>query len=390
MAEFLMPKLGADMTEGRLVAWRKKPGDSVHRGDIVAEIETDKGIIDVEIFTSGTLEQTLVEPGTRVAVGTPLAVVRSASDTSAAPALVAPPPAETVPQSPAPRLDAPALEARSVSTRIPASPAARRLARELGVDLSTVHGSGPHGAIGLDDIRAAAARPPGPAKTVHDERASAMRRAIASAMSRSKREIPHYYLSTTIDMHRATQWLTRENERLPVAERLLYGALVIKAVATALRGAPELNASWIDGRVVSHPHIHVGVAISLRQGGLVAPAIHHTDTLSITEVMQRLRDLVQRARSGSLRSSEISDPTITITSLGDQGVESVFGVIYPPQVALLGFGKIVERPWVVEGQIVPRPVLTSTLSADHRVSDGHRGARFLAAIDRLLQEPESL
>jgi pyruvate dehydrogenase E2 component (dihydrolipoamide acetyltransferase) len=208
-------------------------------------------------------------------------------------------------------------------------------------------------------------------------------------MARSKREIPHYYLGTTIDMGRAVEWLTEENSRRPVTERLLYGVLLIKAVALALRQFPELNGFWKGGAVPS-PRIHVGVAISLRQGGLIAPAIHDTDTLSLGDLMQKLQDLVKRARAGTLRSSELSDSTITVTSLGEQGVDAVYGVIYPPQAALVGFGTLAQRPWIIDGAVVARPVVTATLSADHRVSDGHRGALFLAAIERLLQEPSTL
>ena len=217
-----------------------------------------------------------------------------------------------------------------------------------------------------------------------------MRQTIAAAMTRSKREIPHYYLSTTINMGRAMTWLTEENLKRPVTDRLLYGVLLIKAVALALRQVPELNALWKDNAAVQSPAIHVGVAISLRQGGLIAPAIHDTDKRSLGELMSSFQDVVKRTRAGTLRSSELSDPTITVTSLGEQGVETVFGVIYPPQVALVGFGKVVERPWVIEGQVVARPVLTASLSADHRVTDGHRGGVFLSTVDRLLQEPGEL
>lgn len=217
-----------------------------------------------------------------------------------------------------------------------------------------------------------------------------MRQAIAASMSRSKREIPHYYLSTTIDLHRALTWVAQQNERLPITERLLYGPLLLKSVALALRELPEFNASFVDGRIVDNSQIHVGVAISMRQGGLIAPAIHDTDRLPLAELMQKLKDLVERVRGGSLRSSELSDPTITVTSLGEQGVESLQAVIYPPQTAIVGFGKVVERPWVVNGQVVPRRVITATLSADHRVTDGHRGARLLANIEQRLQEPEQL
>jgi pyruvate dehydrogenase E2 component (dihydrolipoamide acetyltransferase) len=191
-------------------------------------------------------------------------------------------------------------------------------------------------------------------------------------------------------MSRAMDWLTEENLKRSVEDRLLYGALLIKAVALALREVPELNSVWTEGKAVEMPDVHVGVAISLRGGGLVAPALLNTDRQSLDDLMKNFRDLVKRARSGTLRSSELSDPTITVTSLGEQGVETVFGIIYPPQVAIVGFGKVVERPWSVERQIVSRPLVTATLSADHRVSDGHRGGLFLAAIDKLLQEPSKL
>jgi pyruvate dehydrogenase E2 component (dihydrolipoamide acetyltransferase) len=217
-----------------------------------------------------------------------------------------------------------------------------------------------------------------------------LRQTIAAAMSRSKREIPHYYLSTTVDLDAALRWLAEQNGSRPITARLLHGVLFLKAVALALREVPELNAVWDVDHVTVKPDIHVGVAISLRQGGLVAPAIHNVDQLTLDELMAKLRDLVNRVRSGSLRSSELSDPTITVTSLGDQGVETVYGVIYPPQVALVGFGKVVERPWSVSGNIVSRSTVTATLAADHRVTDGHRGAIFLSAIERQLQEPEKL
>lgn len=381
-----MPKLGADMTAGKLIAWHKKPGDTVRRGDIVAEVETDKGVIEVEIFTSGRIERLLIQPGESVPVGTALATVKE-EGVPAAPvageALQPPPPVAPLPPTPTPPVPGTAI------SRLRISPSARELARKLDVDPTTVQGTGPRGAITREDIeRAAASRivttPPAA------DRQTRLRQAIAAAMSRSKREVPHYYLSTAIDMHRAMAWLVEENAKRAVTDRLLPGVLLLKAVALALREVPELNGTWADGRAVPSQAIHVGVAIALRQGGLMAPALHDTDRQSLDELMPNLRDLVSRARAGSLRSSELSDPTITVTSLGDQGVETVFGIIYPPQVAIVGFGKIVERPWVVEGQVVARPVVTATLSGDHRVSDGHRGGLFLAAVDRLLQEPSKL
>jgi pyruvate dehydrogenase E2 component (dihydrolipoamide acetyltransferase) len=209
-------------------------------------------------------------------------------------------------------------------------------------------------------------------------------------MVRSKREIPHYYLGSTIDMARALAWLESANRARPVPQRLLYGALLLKAVARALANAPDLNGTWVDGAFRPGEGIHVGWAISLRTGGLIAPAIHDADRKSLDELMSALRDLVKRARGGGLRSSELSDPTMTVTNLGEQGVESVYGVIFPPQVALVGFGRITRRPMCIDDTIVARPVIQASLSGDHRASDGHRGGLFLAAIERLLQEPEGL
>ncbi|MBI3031505.1 MAG: 2-oxo acid dehydrogenase subunit E2 [Candidatus Rokubacteria bacterium] len=393
MAEFRMPILGADMSAGTLVAWRKQPGDGVKRGDIIATVETDKGLIDVEIFVSGVIETVLVQPGATVPTGTVLAIIREEAAAPAPPLAVEVPPPAALPafRPPAP---APPPPAPAVPGRLRISPLARKLAAELGVDPATVRGTGPGGAITREDIESAASPKPVAAEPavpgIGVDRQTRMRQTIGAAMARSKREIPHYYLSTTIDMQRALAWLAEENGKRPVADRLLYGVLLIKAVALALREVPELNAVWVGDRVVPSEAIHVGVAISLRGGGVVAPALHDADRRSLGDLMRNFRDLVQRARAGGLRSSELSDPTITVTSLGEQGVETVFGIIYPPQVAIVGFGKLVERPWSVEGRIVSRPLVTATLAADHRVTDGHRGGLFLAAVDRLLQEPGRL
>ncbi len=399
MTEFLMPKLGADMSSGTLVEWRKKPGDTVHRGDVVAAVETDKGVIDIEIFHAGVIDKLLAQPGQIVPVGAPLALLRG--DGEAGPPVTSPgTQAAPSPQVPAATQSAKTTPAPTWSTadltRLRISPSARQLARELGVDPRGVQGTGLKGAITREDIQHAAAdkQPvqPTPVQPMAsaEERFRRMRQTITAAMTRSKREIPHYYLSTTIDLHAATTWLTEHNSQRALSDRLLLGVMLLKAAALALREVPELNSVWEGDRALVSDAIHVGVAISLRQGGLIAPALHHVDQRSLDELMQAFRDLVNRARSGGLRNSELSDSTITVTSLGEQGVETVFGIIYPPQVALVGFGKMVERPWSVQGQIVSRPVLTASLAADHRVSDGHRGALYLSAIDRLLQEPGQL
>jgi pyruvate dehydrogenase E2 component (dihydrolipoamide acetyltransferase) len=378
-----MPMLGADMQAGTLVAWRKRPGDRVRRGEIVADVETEKGLIEVEIFVTGVIERILVEPGRTVPVGTVLAMIREEGAPAAAAPPAGPPPPAAPPEVAAPVPTAPPAPARE---RLRISPAARALAARLGVDPAALRGTGPEGAITLEDVQRAAA----PARPSAPDRQAQLRQTIAAAMARAKREIPHYYLASAIDMHAALGWLAAENARRPVPERLLCAALLLKAAALALREVPELNAVWAGNRVVPSPAVHLGIAISLRDGGLVAPALHDADRQSLDELMRRLRDLVRRTRAGSLRSSELSDPTITVTNLGEQGVDTVFGIIYPPQVAIVGFGRVVERPWSVAGQIVSRPVVTATLSADHRVTDGHRGGRFLAAVERLLHEPARL
>jgi pyruvate dehydrogenase E2 component (dihydrolipoamide acetyltransferase) len=217
-----------------------------------------------------------------------------------------------------------------------------------------------------------------------------MRRAIAAAMARSNREIPHYYLETRIDMSRALLWLETQNQQRSVKDRMLPVVLLLKAVARALSDVPELNGYWLDDRHQPQEAIHIGFAIALRQGGLVTPALHHVDLQSLDELMAAMRDLILRARSGRLRSSEMTDATITVTNLGDLGVETIYGVIYPPQVALVGFGKIMEQPWAEQGMLGVRPVLTATLAADHRATDGRRGAQFLEALNHHLQEVETL
>jgi pyruvate dehydrogenase E2 component (dihydrolipoamide acetyltransferase) len=399
MAEFVMPTLGADMSVGTLLKWLKEPGEAVARGDIIAVVHTDKADVEVEVFTNGVLERLLVAPGAEVPVGTVLAVILEDGAPAAPPSTpptAAPAPAEAGPH-------------------IVISPSARHLAEELGIDPALIEGSGPGGRVQRKDVEVAAAAheaaavpPPAPAPAAPvvapapapravpptgaapEDRNAAMRRAIAAAMSRSKREIPHFYLGQTIHMSNAIAWLAQENLRRPVTERLLHGVLLVKAVALALRQVPELNAVWQGDELVPRDDINVGVAISLRGGGLVAPAIHETDKLNLDELMHAFRDVISRARSGSLRSSEMTDPTITVTSLGERGVETVFGVIFPPQVAIVGFGTLVERPWISEGQVLVCPVVNASLSADHRVTDGHRASAFLAAIDRLLQEPDEL
>ena len=389
-----MPALGADMEAGTLVEWLIKPGDRVKRGDVVAVVETQKGAIEVEIFNEGTVSELVVPVGTKVPVGSLIARISETGRASAQPlARVVPVP--TVPAvAPRPVVPSVATPARTPrGARI--SPAARRRAAELRVDVSALSGTGVERAITLADVEAAATHPalrplatPPPGRKAFDP--AEMRKAIAAAMSRSKREIPHYYLAHTVDLGPALAWLEAYNVAQPVPNRLLPAGLLLKAAALGLREVPQLNGTYVDGAFRPGDGVNVGWAISLRGGGLVAPAISDADQRSLPELMSEMRDLVQRARTGGLRSSELALPTVTVTSLGDRGAEMVMGIIYPPQVALIGFGMIGTRPWVVKNRVEPRPAVTVSLAADHRASDGHIGALLLSAIERLLQEPAKL
>jgi pyruvate dehydrogenase E2 component (dihydrolipoamide acetyltransferase) len=487
MSDFLMPALGADMDEGTLLEWLVKPGEEVHKGQVIAVVDTSKAAIEVESFATGTIERLIVEPGETVPVGTVLATIAS-EVAPAGPAGKPAPKAKAKPAAkpkPKPKAKPAAVAKRAGNARpqpaagraaaFPAhpeiwsplvrhladelgvdlatvlgtghggaitradvagaaaamhagrpepaaprpastagrrrvSPLARRVAADLGVDLSAVTGTGPDGAIRESDVRrtadggrkvaareatraaavTVAAERPAAAAATAQQRLLAMRQVTARLMARSKREIPHYYLRETIDLSRAMAWLHDRNRELDVTERLVPAALLLKAAAVAAREVPALNGFWIDDQFVPGQGIHLGCAISLRGGGLITPAIHDAAGLSPLELMSSLRDLVTRARSGRLKGSELTDATITVTNLGDQGVELVFGVIYPPQVALVGFGKVVERPVAANGMVGVRPVVTATLAADHRATDGYTGARFLTALTDQLQRPEDM
>lgn len=440
MADFLMPALGADMETGKVVQWLVAPGTRVKRGDVVAVVETHKGAIDVEIFLEGVIED-LVPLGVELPVGAVLARVRAEGEAAALAARGLAAPAATVHAATAPPAAGPAATAgtapaasefaaagalathparaqpqatgqavpppsatqpagRAPAARARVSPAARRRAEALGVDPDRLRGTGVDGAVTLADVElAASSRPPTPPATSTPPTPPAVRRgfdplqmrqAIAVAMSRSKREIPHYYLAQTIDFGRASDWLVAHNRERAPDQRLLPAVLLLKATARALAAQPQLNGFLVDGAFRPGTGIHVGWAIALRGGGLVAPALHDADRRTLPELMAALRDLVQRSRSGGLRSSEMTDPTVTITSLGERGADSVLGVIHPPQVAMVGFGRVAERPWVVDGRVVARPLVQASLAGDHRASDGHLGGLLLAAIDRALQSPETL
>lgn len=398
MREFTLPSLGADMDQGRLVEWLVHPGDAVHKGQAVAVVDTSKAAIDVEIWYDGVVGELKAELGQTIPVGAVMATIETSGE-EPEPAAPAPAPVQSVSEprarpTPPPMVGASHVEVGGVRKRV--SPAARKLAEERGVDLAAVVGTGPLGAVTLSDIERAAAeqaaRPAAPVEAMQPaERQALMRQTIAAAMSRSKREIPHYYLSETIPMARAVEWLAAENASRSISDRVLMVVVQLKAVARALEDFPGLNGFYVDGAFRPAPTAHIGVAIALRQGGLVAPAIHDVASKDLVQLMRELSDLVTRTRAGSLRGSELADPTITVTNLGDQGVETAFGIISPPQVAIVGFGRVAPRPWVTEdGTLAAVPTVAASLAADHRVTDGHTGAMFLTALYDWLQRPEDL
>lgn len=378
-----MPSLGADMEAGTLIEQLVHPGDPVKRGDIIAAVETQKGAIEIEVFEDGILREWLVDLGTKVPVGAPLAVIQREGEVLAkpepAPKVIAPEEDLTfvdrqTPTTPEPQAQPP------VGDRLRITPAARRRAAQQGIDLASLPSNG---TIALADIAALGTKSvPSPM--------SDMRTAIAAAMSRSKREIPHYYLSHTVDLTATEAFVKTANADRAPEDRLLLGAVYAKAIANALKKYKEFNGHFTDDAFNQSDAVHLGLAINLRSGGLVAPALFDTDSKSLDDLMTAMRDLVERVRAGRFRARELSDATITLTSLGDRGVDQLYGVIYPSQVAIVGLGTPRLQPAVHDGEVTARLTAKLTLAADHRVSDGHRGALFLRAIDKNLQRPNKL
>ena len=388
--DIVMPSLGADMEEGTLIQWQVKVGDTVTAGDIIAVIETNKGAIDMEVFDSGVISKLCLEPVVTVPVGTVMATMVSELDSNHEHEH------EHEHEQSTEHDDEPNTELKSVADRVPASPAARLLAQREHINLSSVTGSGPNGAVLLRDLYLAEPHRPAqkefntPIENNVPDDDNKMRRSIAMVMEKSKREIPHYYLSTEIDLSTAKNFLDDVNAEREPEQRILLLALLLRAISTVLPKHPQLNGYYQQGRFEEKKNIHIGNTITLRNGGLVVPAIHNVEQLSLNQTMVALRDVIGRSRSGHLRSSELSDATITVSNIGDRGADAVFAVIYPPQVAIIGLGKPQQKARVIDGDVKACFTITVTLSADHRVSDGVTGAKFLNALDNQLQYPEKL
>jgi len=373
------------MEDGTLVEWRVKYGDFVKRGDIIADVDTQKGLIEIEVFEEGTIAELIVKEGEKVPVGTLMANII--------------PVGEKVSVKKKSRIKKEPIKqivnkgSIKVDDQLKISPLAKKIAKEKGIDLSTIKGSGPEGSIVKKDIDLAVAMKVESHVEVTGSKkeiaVKGLRAAIATAMSKSNREIPHFYLETRIDMSKALDWLRESNRQRELKDRLLSVVLLIKATAKAIKEVPSVNAFWENGLQLKDS-INIGFAVSLRQGGVVIPAIPEADNKSLNQLMDLLNDLIPRARALQLRSSELSESTITVSNIGEGSTDKVFGVIYPPQVAILGFGNIVEEAWAEDGELSTRPVVHVTLAADHRAIDGYLGSRFLMALKKNLQKPEAL
>lgn len=454
MAEITMPRLSDTMEEGTIASWLKKPGEQVNKGDVIAQIETDKATMDLTAFEAGTLQEILAPEGTTVAIGKPVARIGSgpaesksgsADQGSAPPAEGATPPAAeetgsvepkteearenvaeaaeptetpskqaerpttTQPSEPPAREDqrpapteqqAPVQGAEAADGKVRASPMARHIAAEHGLDLSRISGSGPQGRVIRADVEAALSAPtseapqpaaaPAPAAAEGDDERvslSQMRRTIARRMAESTRTVPHFFLTTTVD---ATEMASlRKQINAQTADegvKITFNDMVVKGVAVAIRKVPEVNVSFAEDSLIRHKRVHIGVAVATDRG-LIVPVIRDVDQKGIGQVARETRDLAERANSGKLQPSDYTGGTFTVSNLGMFGVEQFNAVINPPEAAILAVGAITREPTERDGQIVLRDRMKLTLSVDHRALDGAIGARYLQALKAVLEKP---
>jgi len=397
--QLLMPQMGYDMQQGTVVRWIKKEGDEVARGEPVAEIETDKAVVEMESTGAGILRKIVAPEGTVAEVGAVIGIVAAADEDISALEVAAPAPVAADPATPAAAPPAAVAQARPASakaTAIKASPVARRLAEERGVDLSQVTGTGPGGRITREDVEALAAQPKA-APVVAAASAEAgrieltrMRQAIARSTVQSKQHAPHFYVTSEIDMTAAIEMRRHLNRPQEEGSRVSVNDLIVKAAAMALQKFPALNSFFREDHLETHPYINIGIAIAL-EAGLIVPSVANCESRSLVEIGQATKELAERAQQGRLHESEYSGGTFSISNLGMFDVESFIAIIVPPQGAVLAVGSVKKKPVVGDGdQVVVRQMMKVTLSVDHRVSDGAEGARFLVELKRLLESPVTL
>jgi len=400
----VMPQMGYDMKEGKVVRWLKKEGEDVARGEVIAEIETDKAIVDFEAYTGGVLGKIVADEGVAIAVGGLIAVITAPGEavpddivTASAPSEAAEEKAAPTDAAPAPT---PAAAPAASAGEVRASPLARRLARERGVDLATITGTGPGGRIGETDIpdQAApastqAAAPVGSAAPVpmtsENVELSRMRQAIARVTVDSKREAPHFYVAVEVDMTKAMSFRRDINDEVGAEKRVSVNDLIVKASAIAISRHPKFNSFFREDHLQMNASINVGIAIAL-ESGLIVPGISACENKSLMEIATASRDLVSRANSGTLRNDEYSGTTFSVSNLGMFDVDSFTAIIFPPHAAVLAVGTVKEQPVVRDGALAVAQIMKATLSTDHRVADGAEAAQFLVEIKKLLENPVSL
>ncbi|MFQ5344792.1 MAG: pyruvate dehydrogenase complex dihydrolipoamide acetyltransferase [Mariprofundus sp.] len=424
--DVFMTQLSPTMTEGKIARWLKKEGDTLESGEIMAEVETDKATMEMEVVDEGVMHKILAPEGATVAVGTAIAVIaedgeevpadympESAGETAAepeAPVAATETVAETAPATPAPVAPEPVSAAPIARKgRIKASPLARRLAKQKGINLAAIQGSGPNGRIVKADIENASRRgislggsttavtppparplPQGPLPYHADEfdrvENSMMRKAIARRLSESKQQVPHFYLSVDVSMDRLMDLRTQLNEAADGAFRLSVNDFIIKAVAKALSDVPAANASWTDSDTLMHKHAHISVAVAI-DGGLITPVVRFAEQKGITDISAEVKELAARARAGELKPEEYSGGTFSISNLGMYGIKQFAAIVNPPEGAILAVGGTEERAVVENGAVTVKKMMTLTLSCDHRVVDGAVGAEFLAALKKHIECP---
>ena len=433
MADVTMPRLSDTMEEGTIASWLKKPGDQVTKGDVIAQIETDKATMDLTAFESGTLQEIIAPEGTTVAIGKPVARIgtgapSTAAATPKAAAVATPPlpPAATPASAETPRstdmtarpsrddLELPQLEGSGGAQRSPvpseangkvrASPMARHIAADHGLDLAAISGSGPRGRVIRADVEAALtaqpaeAAPPQQAQAPQivqapsvdgDERTqlSQMRKTIARRMAESTRTIPHFFLTTVVDATELAALRKQINDQLADSGvKVTVNDLIVKAAAKAIRDVPEVNVSFAEDSVIRHSHVNVGIAVATDRG-LIVPVVRDADQKSVSQIAREARELSERANAGKLQPPDYTGGTFTVSNLGMFGIEHFTAVINPPEAAILAVGAITREPAEHEGQIALRDRMRITMGVDHRALDGALGARYLQALKKLLEKP---
>ena len=429
--DVLMTQLSPTMTEGRIARWLKKEGDTLSSGEVLAEIETDKATMEMEVVDEGVLHKIVAAEGSIVPVGNPIAVIAeddeevpadyqpssmggapaTAEQSKPAPTAVPAPAVNPAPVAAVPTVAAQAAAPAGNSRRVKASPLARRLARQKGINLAAIAGTGPNGRIVVADIEKAAKRginlggsaaasvpaarpaPAGPLPYHEDEferiENSMMRKAIARRLTESKQTVPHFYLNVDVAMDRLMDLRAQLNEAANGDFKISVNDFIIKAVAKALVEVPAANASWTDAETLQHKHAHVSVAVAI-DGGLITPVIRYAEQKGVVDISNEVKELAGRARKGELKPEEYSGGTFSISNLGMFGIKQFQAIVNPPEGAILAVGATEERAVVENGQVKVAQMMTLTLSCDHRVVDGAVGAMYLAALKKQLECPAGL